>query len=55
VRGASVKPEEVTDEIMRMVPKSHYLQLYARYNNLRPNMVCVGNQLKSPNVKDEET
>ncbi len=39
---------------MVAVPDQHYLQIFARYNNIRPNMVCVGNQLKYPSTMDVE-
>ena len=39
---------------MVAVPNKHYLQIFARHNNLRPNMVCVGNQLKNPEIKEED-
>jgi mRNA m6A methyltransferase catalytic subunit len=46
MRGESIKPEEVITEILKLVPKGHYLEIFARKNNLRPNFVSVGNMLR---------
>jgi N6-adenosine-specific RNA methylase IME4 len=54
VTKASEKPEEVVKQVVSLVPRQHYLEVYARYNNRRPNFVSVGNQLKAPYIKDEK-
>lgn len=45
VRGASVKPDEAYDEIRKLVPQGHYLEIFGRSHNARPDWVTVGNQL----------
>ena len=50
---SSEKPEVAIDEIMVAISDKHYLQIFARDNNMRTNMVCVGNQLTLPEMKDE--
>lgn len=54
VRNSSLKPDEVMDEVMKLVPLQHYLEVYARKENFRPNIVSVVNQVngtKSLNLK----
>jgi N6-adenosine-specific RNA methylase IME4 len=53
VMRGSQKPEAVIDEIMRVAPNRHFLQTHSRSNNLRANMVCVGNQVKGTSFMDE--
>jgi N6-adenosine-specific RNA methylase IME4 len=45
-RGQSVKPTEIYDCIKKLVSKGHYLEVYARENNIQSNFVSIGNQLR---------
>ena len=46
VRGESVKPDESYARIEELVPEGHYLDIFARKFNIRPNYVTIGNQVK---------
>ena len=46
MRGASVKPEAAYEEIETLVPDGHYIEIFARRHNVRPNWISIGNQLK---------
>jgi N6-adenosine-specific RNA methylase IME4 len=35
------------DEVMKLAPKIHYLEIYAKSHNWRPNVFSVGNQVKT--------
>ncbi len=47
VRGESVKPDEIYEEIYKLVPNGHYIEFFSRVNNIQPNYVSVGNMLRS--------
>ena len=54
VRKSSLKPDEVMDEVLKLVPCQDYVEVYARKENLTPNVVSVVNQVngtKSLNLK----
>ena len=44
-RGQSQKPEEIYEYIQHLVPNGHYLEIFARRNNLHDYWVSVGNEL----------
>ena len=44
-RGQSQKPIEIYELIEQLVPGGHYLEIFARRNNLRDNWVSIGNEL----------
>ncbi len=52
-RKGSLKPEEVVKEVLTLVPNEHYLEVYARVENCRPNFVSVGNQVKATEMTDK--
>jgi mRNA (2'-O-methyladenosine-N6-)-methyltransferase len=45
-RGQSVKPVEMYAAIRTLVLSGHFLEIFARMNNLQPNYVSLGNQLR---------
>ena len=46
VRGESVKPDEIYQEIRKLVPIGHGLEIFCRSHHIQKNMVCAGNQLR---------
>ena len=44
-RGQSQKPDEIYEYIESFVPNGHYLEIFARRNNLHDYWVSVGNEL----------
>lgn len=44
-RGQSQKPVEIYEMIERLVPNGHYLEIFARRNNLRNHWASIGNEL----------
>ncbi len=49
VTKESQKPTEMYDNIWKLVPDGHVIEVFARQNNIHANVVSVGNQLRSPN------
>lgn len=43
VRGHSVKPDEMYQQIKALVPDGHYLEIFGRQHNLQDDFVTVGN------------
>lgn len=46
VRGEFTKPMEVYDQIRKLVPEWHAMEIFCRWHHVQPNVVCVGNQLR---------
>eukprot|EP00349_Pseudokeronopsis_sp_Brazil_P005210 CAMPEP_0202971208 /NCGR_PEP_ID=MMETSP1396-20130829/24846_1 /ASSEMBLY_ACC=CAM_ASM_000872 /TAXON_ID= /ORGANISM="Pseudokeronopsis sp., Strain Brazil" /LENGTH=177 /DNA_ID=CAMNT_0049700377 /DNA_START=897 /DNA_END=1430 /DNA_ORIENTATION=+ len=46
VRGESVKPDELYNRIEQLVPDGPYLEIFARWHNIRKRWVSIGNQLR---------
>jgi len=44
-RGQSQKPEEVYEYAEKLVPNGHFLEIFARRNNLRNYWVSIGNEI----------
>jgi mRNA (2'-O-methyladenosine-N6-)-methyltransferase len=44
-RGQSQKPEEIYEVAEQLVPNGHFLEIFARRNNLHDGWVSIGNEL----------